>query len=376
MYSLLTVVLPTVFIASTILLIVYRNKRLSGELPQGLFPFLAILFTSGLDVGLIIFPLTEFSVYASEQPYQFTNPLAFMFGAWGFLIWVLYFFSTFYFCAIEPKVQIFEIPWVKTVNNLAIVSTCAFTAFLFTSYLPDYIDGISRASVYLLVGAVVLSAVYSSTDVRYVRGLSVSSTWVFYGLIVGVFFFSGLGLGDLGQSMVLLSDYFNHLPKFTYAVSDYHGFYLFWWFAWSIMIGQFVARFVGNLTTWQLFIALLIFPSIPIALWFSVLHLYYANDIEISATLNMVMVAVGILFVVNSLDSLTRLYTQNLKITVERFGRRNYIVLNWLLLCGLVLLYQFTPFKIEWVGMVVIGLYITTVVILFRKRAAWQLSQD
>ncbi len=321
MYSILTFVLPAVFIGSLFILIKYRNQRLSGELPQGLFPFLAILFTSGLDVGLVMLPLTEFSLYAETPAYQFTNPLAFMFGAWGFLIWILYFFSTFYFCAIEPKVKIFEIPWVKTVNNLAIVGTCAFTAFLFASYLPDYIQGISQTSVYLLVGLVVLAAVYSSTDVRYVRGLSISSTWVFYGLIIGVFLVSGSSLGNLGESLVLLSDYFHHLPKFTYAVSDYHGFYLFWWFAWSIMIGQFVARFVGNLTTWQLFFALLIFPSIPIALWFSVLHLYYSNAIEISATLNLVMIAVGILFVVNSLDSLTRLYTQNLQITVQRLGR-------------------------------------------------------
>ena len=50
-----------------------------GTSPATLFTFIAILFTSGLDVGLIMFPLTEFGGYAdiSANPeYSFTNPLA------------------------------------------------------------------------------------------------------------------------------------------------------------------------------------------------------------------------------------------------------------------------------------------------------------
>ena len=42
------------------------------------------------------------------------------------------------------------------------------------------------------------------------------------------------------------SGYFAELPRFILPLSDYHAFYLFWWFAWSIMIGQFVSRFVGG----------------------------------------------------------------------------------------------------------------------------------
>ena len=58
------------------------------------------------------------------------------------------------------------------------------------------------------------------------------------------------------------------------------------WFAWSIMIGQFVSRFVGGLRTWQLLIALLIIPSIPIALWFSVLFEVYEQGLDISGFIN------------------------------------------------------------------------------------------
>jgi hypothetical protein len=81
------------------------------------------------------------------------------------------------------------------------------------------------------------------------------------------------------------------------------------------------------------------------------------------------MIIVGIIFVVNSLDSLIRLYTQNLGLTVDRLGIGRYIALNWLALFSLVLLYQFTPLEIEWVGLIVIGLYAAVYALVFKRRA-------
>ncbi len=368
MNTIITVAILVVIATSIVLLIKYFQHKFVGSYPVGMFAFIAILFTSGLDVGLIMFPLTEFPVYAQEAEYQFANPLAMMFGTWGFLIWIFYFLTTFYFCVIEPKVKIFEIPFVKFINNVVIIGTCAFTGFLFLSYLPSYIEGITPAMKYALVAVVVLCAVLSSTDIRYVKILSVSSTLVFYGLIAAMWLSSGMGFQGLGKNLLLLEDYFTQLPKFTAPVSDYHAFYLYWWFAWSIMIGQFVAKFVGNLKTWQLFAALLIFPSIPLALWFSVLYYYFNEGVNVSGFFTMSMIVVGIIFVINSLDSLTRLYTDNLQLTVDRLGRWKYIIVHWVILFGLILLYQFTPLKIEWVGLVVIGLYAVVYSILILRR--------
>ena len=134
------------------------------------------------------------------------------------------------------------------------------------------------------------------------------------------------------------------------------------------MIGQFVVRFVGGLKTWQLLLALLVIPSIPIAIWFSVLYYYFTAAIELSPGVKMAMVAVGVVFVINSLDSLIRLYTTNLDMTVARLGRSRYIIGNWTVMFTLILLYQFTPFKIEWVGLVVIALYAIVYVLLWQRR--------
>ncbi len=376
MQLILSVAIIVVLLSSMIVVLRWGNLKVSGPMPVSLFTFIAILFTSGLDVGLIMFPMTEFPIYETEPSYGFVNPLAFMFGTWGFLIWVFYFLTTFYFCIVEPKLKIFEIPIVKFINNIVIIGTCAFTGYLFLTYLPGYIEGITALFQYGLVAVVVLSAVLSSTHVRYVKILSVTSTWVFFTLIAGMWFMSGMGFNGLGQNLALIGEYFTNLPKFVLPVSDYHAFYLFWWFAWSIMIGQFVARFVGNLKTWQLLLSLLIFPSIPIALWFSVLYFYYNQGMEISPFFNAAMIFVGVVFVVNSLDSLTRLYTDNLNLTVHKLGLGRYIILNWGLLFGLILLYKFTPLKIEWIGLIVIGLYTIVYTIMVKRRKILAAMQD
>lgn len=374
MTIIISIAIIAILALSAIIVVFRPNMRLKGAVPTGVITFAAILFTSGLDVGLIMFPLTEFPVYAADEAYGFTNPLAMTFGAWGFMVWALYFLTTFYFCAIEPHVKVFEIPIIKAVYNLVVIATCAFTGFLFFKYLPDYVSGLSEPFRYLLVAGVVLLAVLSSTHIKFIKWLSVSSTWLFYGLIVVMFLAAGIGLTGLWDNLVLMADYFPNMHKFSTPVSDYHQFYLYWWLAWSIMIGQFVSRFVGGLKTWQLLAALLVLPSITIAFWFAVLYGYYDQGLEVSPTLKLAMVVVGILFVLNSLDSLTRLYTENLNIGVERLGPVKYVLVNWSLIFGLVLLYRHTELKIEWVGLIVIGIYLAVLALLWRKRK--QLSRS
>jgi hypothetical protein len=154
-------------------------------MPLSLLGFMALLFTSGLDVGLIMLPLTEFPLYARESVYAFANPLAIAFGFWGFLVWGFYFLTTFYFLAIEPHVRLFEIPSVKLVNNLVIIGTCAFTAHLLWRNLPFYVPSIGEASRYVVVALTVLMSALTSTHIRYVRVLSVWSMWLF-GTLVAV----------------------------------------------------------------------------------------------------------------------------------------------------------------------------------------------
>lgn len=359
------------FTLSAIAYILYKwgNIKVVGVTPVKTFTFIAILFTSGLDVGLIMFPLTEFAGYAdlSNNPeYGFTNPLAIEFGFWGFLIWAFYFLTCFYFCVIEPKVKFFELPVVKLINNIVIIGTCAFTAFLLLSNLPWYLPSLGDGetvipSFYLIVFAAISFAAYSSTDIRYVRLLSVTTTWVFILLIIGLwagaFVFGNSESNSYVTNLALITDYFANMHHFVLPINDYHEFYLFWWFAWSIMIGQFTSRFVGGLTTYQVLAAMLIFPSIPIAAWFAVLYHYHDAQIPTAGLVNFAMVFVGIVFVINSLDSLIRLYTDNLNLTVKRLGKRNYLLMNIGALSMLTLLFKLNFLQIQWVGAVVIAIF-------------------
>jgi choline-glycine betaine transporter len=372
MTEILVVAMAVTILTALVLVIGWGNTRCTGPMPVSLFTFIAILFTSGLDVGLIMFPLVDFELYASEPEYAFANPLAIEFGFWGFLVWGFYFLTTFSFCIVEPKLKLFEIPIIKVTNNIVIIGTCAFTALLFLVYLPTYIEGISQPLRYGLVGIVILLATLSSTDIRYVKVLSVSSTWLFFALIAGVWLASAMGPYGLADSMSGVGVYFSNIHRFLSPISEYHQFYLYWWFAWSIMIGQFVARFVGGLRAWQLLLALLVVPSIPIATWFSVLYYYFSNGLAVGAGWRMAMVVVGVIFVINSLDSLIRLYTVNLNVTPDKVGRAYYVAGNWVALSILVLLYQFTPLRIEWIGLVVVGIYVTIYALVLQRRGQLQ----
>jgi choline-glycine betaine transporter len=362
------------FVLVIITTIKYWDLPLTGTMPQPLYVFIAILFTSGLDVGLIMFPLAfDFPLYADTEAnpaYAFTNPLALEFGFWGFLIWAFYFLTTFYFCAIEPRVKFFEIPASRLLNNIVIITTCAFTGALFLIYMPYYIaevgDGETILPVfYLICFMVILIAAFSSTDIKFVRILSVSSSVLFFGLIAFMFWNAGMTPGDLSSSASNIGGYFTNIHMFVTPLTEYHEFYLFWWFAWSIMIGQFVSRFVGGLKTWQLLAALLIFPSIPLALWFSVLYFYFLNGIGTEGIPNWAMTIVGIVFVINSFDSLIRLYTDNLNLTTERFGTASYVIANAVGLFVLTLLFQSQWLQIQWVGSVVIVIYLAALAYMF-----------
>ena len=352
------------------------NLRLVGTDPVPLFVFVSILFTSGLDVGLVMFPLAwDFPLYAdvaTTPAYGFTNPLAIEFGYWGFLIWAFYFLTGFYFCVIEPRVKFFEIPLVKLINNIVIIATCAFTGSLFLIYLPYYIPMVGDGETvipafYALTFLVIAAAAYSSTDIKFVKILSVASTVLFFGLIALVWIGAGMGLGDFGASVSNLGGYFTNLHKFVLPMSDYHEFFLFWWFAWSIMIGQFTSRFVGGLKTWQFLLALLVIPSIPLALWFGVLYHYFTAGISTTGMMNWAMVVVGIIFVINSFDSLIRLYTDNMNLSVERVGKAKYLLGNIIVLSVLTVAFQSQWLKIEWVGSVVIALYVGCLVYIVTK---------
>ena len=360
-----------IFTLLSVAFILYKwgNVQCIGVTPVKTFTFIAILFTSGLDVGLIMFPLTEFAGYAdvkASPEYGFTNPLAIEFGFWGFFIWAFYFLTCFYFCIIEPKVKFFDIPWVKFVNNVIIIGTCAFTAYLLLTNLPWYLPEMGDGKTiipafYLIVFAAIAFAVYSSTSLKYVRLLSITTTWTFIGLIVllfgAAFVFGESQVSAWFASVGLIGDYFVNIHRFVLPLNDYHEFYLFWWFAWSIMIGQFTSRFVGGLKTWQVLAAMLVFPSIPIAAWFGVLYHYHQAGIPTAGLVNFAMVFVGIVFVINSLDSLVRLYTDNLNLTVKRLGKRNYIVFNIAALSVLTLLFKLDFLQIQWVGALVIALF-------------------
>ena len=372
MTIIISIAYVAVLLSALFVILRWGSVPCHGPMPVGTFTLVALLFTAGLDMGLVMLPLTEFPVYKDDAAYGFTNPLAVEFGMWGPLVWMMYFLATFYFVILEPRLKVFEIPAVKWVYNLTIIATCAFTCYLFLTALPTYAPDLPNWARWVLCVAVIGVSVYSSGNLSFMKWLAILSTWgfgilVFAALVVVSFFYTGAGFGGLAANVVKLADYFANIHRFATPITDYHEFYLFWWFSWSIMIGQFVSTFVGGLKAWKLAFAMVVLPTIPLGLWFAVLYIYFESQIVIPAWLNWAMITVGIIFVINSLDSLIRLYGANLGWSVERLGWSKYYPLHFTLQFALVLAYQFTPFKIEWVGLVVIGLYVVVYLTILRR---------
>jgi glycine betaine transporter len=205
-----------------------------------------------------------------------------------------------------------------------------------------------------------------------VRLLSLASTWLFGLLVVAMWIITFLAgdstVVDFFTTASLLGGYFANLHHFMLPINDYHEFYLYWWFAWSIMIGQFTARFVSGLLTWQLLFAMLVVPSVAIGVWFTVLYQLHTEAVAIATSVSIAMICVGILMVVNSLDSLIRLYTDNLRLTTVRLGSLTYFLGNVAVLSALTLMFRSDFLRIEWVGALVIAIYFACFAyILLRK---------
>lgn len=374
MSYIISIAYMAVLLSALFVLLRWGQVRCQGQMPVGTFTFVALLFTAGLDMGLVMLPLTEFPTYAAEEAYRFANPLAIEFGMWGPLVWLMYFLSTFYFVVLEPRLRVFEIPAIKITYNLTVIATCAFTCYLFLVSIPNYIGNISQPESWAIVVFVIAVSVYSSGSVNFMKVLATSSTCMFVilsfvALMTAAYYYSGVGISGLTENLELLLEYFSNLHRFVSPITAYHEFYLFWWFSWSIMIGQFVSIFVGGLSAWRLAGAMVLLPSIPLGVWFAVLYIYFEQSIVIPPWLNWFMVVVGIVFVINSVDSLIRLYGLNLGWTKSRLGWKSYYALHFLLQLGLVMAYQFTPFRIEWVGLVVIGIYAATYLLMLQRRA-------
>ncbi|HGJ5857123.1 hypothetical protein [Arsenophonus nasoniae] len=76
-----------IIVLTVYVLIKFRNTKynvslVSSATPVSKLAFSCILFTSGLDIGLIMFPLMEFNKYKNPE-YLGINPLSVEIGFWG-----------------------------------------------------------------------------------------------------------------------------------------------------------------------------------------------------------------------------------------------------------------------------------------------------
>lgn len=336
----------------------YRNVRLSGDTPSSSWILIAILFTSGLDGGFILLPLTEFSTYQTQPSYGFLNPLAIELGFWGITAWFLYFVSTLYFLTIEPKLQLFKQPIISLMNSVVVLTTCAFTLSLFLQLVPQYISifnfSITEPILFLLLTFIIIFALFVSIKVSFMTRLSQISVFLFIGLILMIGVQNQFSPSDAIFSLSKTRDYLKSLHLFILPFNEYHEFYLAWWLTWTILLGQFVAKFVSNMSPIKLLLAMVLVPLIPTAIWFSVLYQQFIIEAELSPMIAGTMIVLAMLFVVNSLDFMVAHYSKALFIDRQRMGVKRFVLFNTLLLLILTALFKEQLLFIQWTAFLVI----------------------
>jgi len=332
-----------ILILGLVLIYAFRNQRLTGEEPSALSALVAILFTSGLDGGFILLPLIEYQQYTQDQSYHFTNPLSIEMGFWGITAWALYFVSSLYFLTLEPKLKLFQITWVKRLSACVVIATCAFTLSLFIDLMPFYLPESVKNGTWeltILISLVIVCSLMISIRTKLMTMLSKVSVIAFSLLCLYLAWLSNFGFVELVASSVLTTDYLLNAHRFILPFNDYHEFYLAWWMTWSIMLGQFVAKFVRNIKPLALFFIMTILPLVPSFLWFSVLYHIYESGYDLNSGTQLAMLVLGCAFVVNSIDFMVANYSQTFSLTIEKQGKFKFVVINTGLILGLTYLFQ------------------------------------
>ncbi|PSV98583.1 hypothetical protein [Photobacterium iliopiscarium] len=342
----LTIACILIVIVSFVILYVYRDHKFVNNKSKDIskFTFFCILFTSGLDIGLIMFPLMEFKQY-SEPQYLNINPLSLEIGFWGGAVWIFYFITTFYFSFVEPKIKIFDSRYMKIIMSVLMLLTCAFTAKLFVDffkfYMPASIVGsypefFTHEKIIIYTIIILTFSMLSALSVNFIKIVSFLSIIFFGGLILwGIAIVSSIYSlhGYFNDIIMALEGYVENIDKFITPMNSYHQFYLFWWFSWSLMIGRFVSEFVPKGTTpLQLFLFMVVVPTIPLSLWFGVLYVFYTSGHTISLMYLILMSVVGILFVINSFDSILRVSANLIESSLSTFSYKKALLLAYVLL--------------------------------------------
>lgn len=275
--------------------------------------FVCLLFTSGLDIGLLLFPLTEFSSYKGSK-YLGINPVSIELGFWGFSVWGFYFLATCYFLFVEPRINLFEKKYFNVVFMMLIILTCAFSVNLFVDFFLSYQVDIferplfTRNEIIVLATIIIALGFFLSKTNSVIKLISTCSVILFILTVIigGIsIIFNGDFIHLLNIMLKGTTGYINNFDEFLTPMNDYHQFYLFWWFSWSIMVGKFTAQYTPKgLTIRNLFVIMILIPTMPLILWFSILFYFSESVNNISDNYLYLMFFVGVLFLINSLSAI------------------------------------------------------------------------
>jgi len=282
-----------------------------GEKPEfKRLPWLAMLFSAGMGMGLVFWSVAEPVMHHGDPPFAQANTpqakeeaMRFAFFHWGFHPWAIYVLfglgiAYFHFrkkLPLAPRSLLYPIFGDKingpighvadvicTVGTLLGVATSlGLGAMQINSGLNTLADVAYGTNNQLLVILIITAAAVTSTITGVSRGIKYLSM-VNLGLMVLLLVFV-MAVGPFVKQMEWLASSFwsnlRELPATSVWVDDKAGaswqtnwtiFYWGWWISWCPFVGIFIARISRGRTIREFILTILILPALITFLWFSV----------------------------------------------------------------------------------------------------------
>ncbi|WP_317890764.1 glycine betaine uptake BCCT transporter [Paenibacillus arenilitoris] len=299
------------------------------EPSYSLFAWFAMLFSTGMGIGLVFWGVAEPLSHFLTPPEGVAGGTAeaarvamrYSFFHWGLHPWAIYtvvglilayhqfrkgrkgLISSTFYPLLGPRA---EGPIGKAIDTLAIIAT-AFGVATSLGLGALQINGGLNAmfglrngtgpQIWIIAIVTVLFMLSATTGLdRGIKLLSTTNLWIAFALLVFVFLVGPTAfildtltstLGFYVQNLIQMS---LRLSPFSQSkwIGDWTLFYWAWWIAWAPFVGTFIARVSRGRTIKEFVLGVLLVPSLLGFLWFSVfggtgLHMELFENVPLAA---------------------------------------------------------------------------------------------
>lgn len=255
----MAIVILAIIALGFILYFVKFNSEI-GKTSIGIFASIALIFTSSLDLGIIMLPpVMDLSPVA--EVLGIANSTAVEISLWVGLIWLVYLAAVMYFRWVEPKYKFLDNSMSNFFYTFAVFFTYAFSVQLFIDTLPNF----TLQNPYLWTGIALIIAFIMT---KWEGFRSACSKLMVVGILCLPVF--ALVVGGTYDPTVVLDLPKAQIMTFTQWNHPDVSFFILWWGAWMLPQGKYINESITKTKIKYLGLWIVLAPLIFVVPWLSI----------------------------------------------------------------------------------------------------------